>query len=145
MSPLASRALPLSLALVVLGTSPGVARAELPPWVYGDQQRRAPVVVRLRILQAERSGSEARVRGEVRRVWRQPEALSLKAGQTIELRYALAPERPPGWVGPSALPLPGKGEVVNVWLRANPVTPGVFAPAAGGRSFGPSMETFREP
>ncbi|MFN9643566.1 MAG: hypothetical protein ACK6BG_00235 [Cyanobacteriota bacterium] len=145
MVPSASRALPVALSLVVLGTSPGVARAELPPWVYGDQQRRAPVVVKLRILQAERSGSEARVRGEVRRVWRQPDGLSVKAGQTIDLRYALAVERPPGWVGPSALPLPQKGEVVNAWLKPIPGTSGRFAPAAEGRSFGPSMEAFQEP
>jgi hypothetical protein len=146
MSRCPSRALlPVALGLVVLGTCLGVARAELPPWVYGDQQRRAPVVVRLRVLQAERSGSEARVRGEVRRVWRQPEGLSLKAGQTIGLRYALAPERTPGWAGPSALPLPRRGEVVNAWLQAIPGTPEEFAPAAGGRSFGPSLETFQEP
>lgn len=140
-----SRALPLALALAVLGTNPGVARAELPPWVYGDQQRRAPVVVRLRVVQAERAGSEARVRGEVLRVWRQPGAASLTSGQTIGLRYALPPERAPGFAGPSALPLPRKGEVVNAWLKALPGDPLMFEPAAGGRSFGPSMEAFREP
>jgi hypothetical protein len=144
MSRLWSRALPVLLALGIPGTWPGVARAELPPWVYGEQQRQAPVVVRLRIQRAERSGSEARVSGQVLRVWRQPEALSLKSGQSIGLRYSLPPEGAPGLVGPSSLPLPRKGEVVTAWLRALPGQ-GLFAPAAGGRSFGPSMEEVREP
>jgi hypothetical protein len=145
MSRFPSRALPASLALLVLGVSPSVVRAELPPWVYGDQQRRAPVVVRLRVLQAERSGSEARVSGQVMRVWRQPDATVLKSGQTIGVRYALPPEREPAMVGPSTLPLPRKGDVVNAWLQAIPGQNLMFAPAAGGRSFGPLMEGFREP
>ena len=137
--------LPVAAALLVQGLNPGVVRAELPPWVYGEQQRRAPVVVRLRVLQAERAGSEARVRGEVLRVWRQPSPASLKPGQAIGLRYSLPPERAPGWAGPAPLPLPRVGEVFNAWLQPVQGSRDTFAPAAGGRSFGPLMEDSREP
>ena len=122
-----------------------MVNAELPPWVYGEQQRRAPVVVRLRVVQAEREGNEARVRGEVLRVWRQPATASLKPGQGIGLRYSLPPERAPGLVGPSSLPLPRPGEEVNAWLQPIEGHRETFAPAAGGRSFGPSLENSRQP
>ncbi len=135
----------LAPALLALAFSASAARAELPPWVYGEQQRRAPVVVQLRVLQAEREGEEARVRGEVRRVWRQPRGLSLQAGQALELRYGLPPRRGPGVVGPTPLPLPRVGDSVTAWLQPLPGSRQTFVPAAGGRSFGPSMETVREP
>jgi hypothetical protein len=138
-------ALPVAVALLVQGLNPGVVRAELPPWVYGEQQRRAPVVVRLRVLQAVRAGNEARVRGQVLRVWRQPGTASLKPGQAIGLRYSLPPEHALGWAGPSPLPLPRVGEVFNAWLQPVQGSLDTFAPAAGGRSFGPLMEDSREP
>ncbi len=138
-------ALPFAVTLLLQGLNPAVVRAELPPWVYGQQQRRAPVAVRLRVLQAERSGSEARVRGQVSRVWRQPGTGSLKPGQAIDLRYSLPPEGARGWAGPSPLPLPRVGDVFNAWLQPIAGSQDTFAPAAGGRSFGPLMEDSREP
>ncbi|MEB3318054.1 MAG: hypothetical protein VKO39_07940 [Cyanobacteriota bacterium] len=138
-------ALSLAVALLVQGGNPAMVRAELPPWVYGEQQRRAPVVVRLRVLQAEREGNEARMRGEVLRVWRQPATTTLKPGQAIGLRYSLPPESAPGLVGPAPLPLPRPGEEVNAWLQPIEGQRQTFAPAAGGRSFGPIMESSREP
>jgi len=133
----------MALATVVLSAT--ATRAELPPWVYGEQQRQAPVVVRLRVRQAERAGDEARVSGEVLRVWRQPPALSLQSGQTLRLRYSLPPRQGPSVLGPSSLPLPRVGEIVTAWLQALPGPGPMFAPAAGGRSFGPSLESVREP
>jgi hypothetical protein len=135
----------MATALFAVALSAPATRAELPPWVYGEQQRRAPVVVRLRVRQAERVGDEARVSGEVLRVWRQPRALTLLPGQTIRLHYNLSPRQGPGVVGPSSLPLPQVGETVTAWLEALPGLGPTFAPAAGGRSFGPSLESFREP
>jgi hypothetical protein len=135
----------LAASLTALGVNPALVRAELPPWVYGERQRQAPVVVRLQVLQAEREGSEARVRGRVLRVWRQPTAPGLKAGHTIGLRYSLPPEQAPGFAGPSPLPLPRRGQEITAWLQPIPGIPATFAPAAGGRSFGPSMEGVKEP
>lgn len=137
--------LALAASLTALGVNPALVRAELPPWVYGERQRQAPVVVRLQVLQAEREGSEARVRGRVLRVWRQPATSGLKAGQTIGLRYSLPPERAPGFAGPSPLPLPRRGQELTAWLEPIPGNPATFAPAAGGRSFGPFMEGVKEP
>lgn len=137
--------LALAASLAALGVNPAVVRAELPPWVYGEQQRQAPVVVRLQVLQAEREGGEARVRGRVLRVWRQPATSGLKAGQTIGMRYSLPPERAPGWAGPSSLPLPRQGQELTAWLQPINGTAATFAPAAGGRSFGPSLEGLKEP
>ena len=131
------------LGALFLGPLP--AHAELPPWAYGDQQRQAPVVVQLVVLSAARQGEEALVRGRVLRVERQPAAGSLKRGQTIEVRYSLPPQRAPGFVGPSPLRLPGVGEQLSAWLTPLPGRGGSFAPAAGGRSFGPSMEEVHEP
>jgi hypothetical protein len=136
---------PLAFVLTTLGLSPASVRAELPPWVYGEQQRQAPLVVKLRVLEARREGNEAHVRGKVLGVWRQPAAARLKAGQTIGLRYSLPPKRAAGWAGPSSLPLPRQGEELKAWLQPISGSPGTFAPAAGGRSFGPSLESMHEP
>jgi hypothetical protein len=144
LSPSFPRHLALALSLSALGLSPGRVGAELPPWAYGEQQRLAPVVVNLRVLGAEREGREARVRGRVLRVWRQP-ASALKTGQTLTIRYSLPPERAPGWAGPSPLPLPRQGEELKAWLQPIGGQPATFAPAAGGRSFGPSLERFKTP
>lgn len=137
--------LALATSLTTFAVNPARVRAELAPWVYGERQRQAPVVVRLKVLQAAREGSEARVRGRVLQVWRQPSASGLKAGQTIALRYALPLERAPGWAGPSALPLPRQGQDLTAWLQPISGSPASFAPAAGGRSFGPSLESVKEP
>jgi hypothetical protein len=138
---------PIAAALLLggLALDPLPTRAELPPWVYGDQQRQAPVVVRLVVLETAQRGDEASLRCQVLRVWRQPSTHGLKRGQTIQVRYSVPPQRPPGWVGPSALAVPRVGERLLAWLSPIANDPGSFAPAAGGRSFGPSMEGFREP
>jgi hypothetical protein len=138
-------ALPLAIALSLFGFSSASVRAELPPWVYGEQQRQAPVVVKLVVLEAARQEGNARVRGQVARVWRQPANGQLRPGQTLWLRYSLPPERTLGWAGPSPLRLPRIGEALTAWLQPVSGSPGTFAPAAGGHSFGPSLEGFKEP
>lgn len=138
-------ALAVALALTVVGFHPLPVSAELPPWVYGEQQRQAPLVVQLRVLEAERAGSEARVRARVLRVARQPRNTALKPGQAIRLRYGLPPEGAPVRPGPSSLPLPRVGEALTAWLQPLNGSRDTFAPAAGGRSFGPSLETFQQP
>ena len=115
-------------------------RAELPPWVYAEEQRSAPLVVELQVTGVEAGTSPVVVKARVLRVQRKPGALQLRQGDSLEIRYPLPPKHPEGWVGPSPLPLLRSGERVTAWLVADPEVPQVWAPAAGGRSFGPSLE-----
>ena len=115
-------------------------RAELPPWVYAEEQRSAPLVVELQVTGVAADTSPVVVKARVLRVQRKPGALQLRQGDSLEVRYLLPPKRPEGWVGPSPLPLLRSGERVTAWLVADPEVPQVWAPAAGGRSFGPSLE-----
>ena len=139
----------LALLLLSLGWAPTV-RAELPPWVYGQEQRQAPYVLELLVRSVHRmeAGTETeqvRVQAQVLMVTRQPPAARLRAGDTITVRYAVPPSRPSGWVGPAPLPVLQAGERLPAWLAPDASLPGVLQPAAGGRSFGPSMEREREP
>jgi hypothetical protein len=138
-----------ALGAIALVLSPA-ARAELPPWVYGQEQRDAPYALELlvRSVHATSAGAEPaqlQVRAQVLEVKRQPAAARLRVGDGITLRYALPPRRPAGWVGPAPLPLLQAGERLPAWLAPDPSLPGVLQPAAGGRSFGPSLESEREP
>jgi hypothetical protein len=90
-------------------------------------------------------GEQLQVRGVVLAIHRQRSPLRLRPGDTIELRYPVAPPRPGGWVGPSPIPLLQAGERVSAWLTPLPGQPGLWAPAAGGRSFGPSLEDVQDP
>ena len=88
---------------------------------------------------------QLQVRAQVLEVRRQPPAARLRAGDAISLRHALPPSRPAGWAGPAPLPVLQPGEQLPAWLVPDAALPGVFKPAAGGRSFGPSLEREREP
>ena len=139
----------LALGAIPLGLVPPV-RAELPPWVYGQEQRQAPYVLELlvRSVHTMAAGAEPeqlRVQAQVLQVKRQPPAARLRAGDVITLRYALPPSRPSGWVGPAPLPLLHAGERLPAWLAPDPSLPGTYQPAAGGRSFGPSLENVQDP
>ena len=139
----------LALSAIPLGWAPTV-RAELPPWVYGQEQRQAPYALELlvRSVHSKASGAEPKqlqVQAQVLQVKRQPPGALLRAGNEISLTYALSPSRPSGWAGPAPLPELQAGERLPAWLAPDPSLPGVYLPAAGGRSFGPSMESEREP
>lgn len=139
----------LALSAIPLGWAPTV-RAELPPWVYGQEQRQAPYALELlvRSVHSKASGAEPKqlqVQAQVLQVKRQPPGARLRAGNEISLTYALPPSRPSGWAGPAPLPELQAGERLPAWLAPDPSLPGVYLPAAGGRSFGPSMESEREP
>ena len=137
------------LGAIALGWLPS-ARAELPPWVYGQEQRQAPYVLELlvRSVHTMAAGAEPeqlRVQSQVLEVKRQPAASRLRAGDAITLRYALPVSRPAGWAGPAPLPSLQAGERLPAWLAPDPSLPGVYQPAAGGRSFGPSLESVQDP
>ena len=124
------------------------ARAELPPWVYGQEQREAPLRLELEVLAVQRwptlQPTQLLAQVRVLAVLRQPRAGRLRPGDRLQLRYPLPPARPSGWVGPAPLPLLTPGQRVPAWLAPDPADPGLVRPAAGGRSFGPAMEAFRE-
>lgn len=70
------------------------AQAELPLWVVGEQQRQAPVVVRLKVLQVKPVAGDLKVRCKVLQVQRQPPSLGLTEGRVLHLRYATPSQRP---------------------------------------------------
>jgi hypothetical protein len=131
------------------------ARAELPPWVYGQEQRQAPLRAEIQVLQVQLD-PERQVRARLRllAIQRQPLPARLRPGQTIVVTYTLPPARPQGWAGPSPLPLLRPGQRLPAWLAPEPQTAApaaaavsngaLFRPAAGGRSFGPSLEEARQ-
>ena len=140
------------LAALVL---PAPVRAELPPWVYGQEQRQAPLRAEIQVLQVQLD-PERQVRARLRllAIQRQPLPARLQPGQTIVVAYTLPPARPQGWAGPSPLPLLRPGQRLPAWLAPEPQTAApdaavasdgaLFRPAAGGRSFGPSLEEARQ-
>lgn len=129
----------LVLIAVISAALPG--RAELPPSVYADQQRRAAAVVELRVLQTLRHADELRVDARVMAIRRQTLARPLAVGQRLRLRYGLPVWRRQGWVGPSPVPVLKRGQQVTAWLDQDAADGVWFHPAAGGVSFGPSMES----
>ncbi|MFM8525625.1 MAG: hypothetical protein ACKOCM_08405 [Cyanobacteriota bacterium] len=126
------------LTAALLATAP--VQAELPPFVYADQQRRAEVVVVLRVVSTLRSRKELTVQARVLDVKRQAAPRSLRQGQIIGLRYDLPIWHRQGWVGPSPLPVLRQGQKVTAWLDRDGSSSSWFRPAAGGLSFGPSLE-----
>jgi hypothetical protein len=128
---------------------PGAGRAELPPWVYGQQQREAPMVVELEVEQVRVLGLQQRLRGRVLRVRRQSSVDPLRPGRRIEIQYSRPPASDPPMPGPSPIPRLKRGQRVTAWLSpVAPAPPGglsLWAPAAGGLSFGPSLEGAFDP
>lgn len=136
-------ALALLAAGITLPAAP--AGAELPPWVYGEKQRTAPLRLTLLLEQRRLRGDQVEGRARILAVVRQPAGSALQPGQRIGLRLPLPPARQPGFVGPSPVTLPERGSRVDAWLAPLADQPGWYAPAAGGYSFGPSLEKQREP
>lgn len=161
------RGLRIAAALTLLICFAAPARSELPPWVYGDDQRQAPVLVEIQLERSQARGPLQLLRARLLRIRRQPEDLLLRPGDLIEIAFSRPPQRPLGWAGPSPIPVLPIGRRVLAWLTPLPAdatitatptpTPTAtatatatadlrrFAPAAGGRSFGPSLEDVLEP
>ena len=137
-----------ALALVAAAAAP--ARSELPPWVYGDDQRRAPLVAEIRVDRSQARGPIQTLKAKVLTVRRQIKGLALRPGSLIEIVFNRPPTQPMGWAGPSPIPVLSPGTRTLAWLSPLPnqeptQAPYRFAPAAGGRSFGPSLEDVMEP
>jgi hypothetical protein len=122
-------------------------RAELPPWVYGQEQRGAPLRLELEVVTVQRwpalRPDQLLVLARVLSVVRQPHGSHLRPGDALQLRYPLPALQPGGWAGPAPLPLLTVRQRVPAWLKPDPALSGVYRPAAGGRSFGPSLEDIR--
>lgn len=147
--PLATLALVAASLATLSGALPPAARGELAPWVYGEQQRRAALVVELRVLEvAPLPAAEAglRLRGRVLAVKRQAPGGGVRANQVLTLQLSAPPSasRPP-MVGPSPLRPPAVGSRVTAWLQPSANRAALWLPAAGGRSFGPSLEASTDP
>jgi len=137
-----------ALALVAAAAAP--ARSELPPWVYGDDQRRAPLVVEIRVERSQAHGPIQTLQAKVLAVRRQSKGLALRPGSLLEILFNRRPAQPMGWAGPNPIPVLAPGTRTLAWLSPLPNqepthAPHRFAPAAGGRSFGPSLEEVMEP
>ena len=137
-----------ALALVAAAAAP--ARSELPPWVYGDDQRRAPLVVEIRVERSQAHGPIQTLQAKVLAVRRQSKGLALRPGSLLEILFNRRPAQPMGWAGPSPIPVLAPGTRTLAWLSPLPNqepthAPHRFAPAAGGKSFGPSLEEVMEP
>ncbi len=139
----------LALAAALLS---GSARAELPPWVYGEQQRQAPLVVQLAIDTVELDAGGFRVEARVLAIRRQRRSEAgagpaVRVGSRLLLRLPPLPQARPGppLAGPSPLPPPAAGQRLTAWLEPSPGGGLPWRPAAGGRSFGPSLERFQDP
>ena len=134
---------PWSLALILalaagLGGSLVLptARAELPPAVYAERQRRAAVVVDLEVQRISLIGTEVHIRAKVLGVQRRPRGSSLEAGQRIDLFYSHPEQHPAGWVGPGPIPMLERGQQTRAWLNPLADRAGGYTPAAGSQSFG---------
>jgi len=92
-----------------------------------------------------READRLRVQAQVVQVKRQPQKARLQRGDQITVAYPVAPQLPAGWVGPAPIPTLRLGEQRPAWLSLDPSGRGVFQPAAGGRSFGPSLEAVHDP
>jgi hypothetical protein len=130
---------------LALALPPLPAAAELPPWVYGEQQRQAPLVVDLRIEELRAVPAGFRARGRVLAVRRQDRGRPVRTQQLLTLRLPPLPERAPAWVGPSPLAPPRLGDRLTAWLQPAAGRSTDWLPAAGGRSFGPSLEASPDP
>lgn len=148
------RRLPRLLGVLALTTTllAGAARAELPPWVYGEQQRQAPLVVDLAIETVQHDAGGFRLQGRVLAIRRQRRVgagagLTVRLGSLLLLRLPPLPEARPGppLVGPAPLRPPAPGERLTAWLEPSPGHRLPWLPAAGGRSFGPSLESLPDP
>jgi hypothetical protein len=146
MAQLLSRA---AAALLLVGVA-SPAWAELPPWVYSDEQRRAPLVAEIRIEQNQSQGLLQTLRARVLSIRRQSLQPPLRSGSMIEIAYERPAQRQLGWAGPSPIPELPPGSRSWAWLTplastATRASLRRFTPAAGGKSFGPSLETLQDP
>ena len=127
------------LALFLLVACGTVGRAELPPYVYKEQQQQAPesLVIKVRSVKTRKTDEPHRtrvdveVRAQVKQVVRSK--TGLRAGDTILISYVHSRHKEP-IAGPSETPILKKGQTCPAYLSGGEKQKR-YAPAAGGYSF----------
>ncbi len=126
-------------ALCLLLITAGFCSAELPPYVYQQQQAKAPEALELKILSVQvrktedgrDTHSDVTVQARVQKVERSK--TNLKPGDSIRLEYHRTVRTVP-MPRPSELPLLRKGQTISAFLQRKGRTK-IYVPAAGGKSF----------
>ena len=112
---------------------------ELPPSVYEEMQKEAPESLDINVTKVETSGlpipfSEKEVKVVATVLYVSRSQSDLKKGDKITIIYSTVTSMPPGWVGPSSLPILKEGESYSAYLKKS--RDGTYyLPAARGRSF----------
>lgn len=118
------------------------AIAELPPSVYEKMQTEATDVLRVSVLEVEKTATDdphvtdIRLVVDVLKVGRS--SLKVRPGDVITITYRVTERKAP-WVGPGEVPVLEIGDEVPAFLKPIEGT-SEFAPAAGVMSF----RTFRD-
>jgi hypothetical protein len=123
--------------MIAIVVTANAVRAELPPYVYKEEQGKAPEALVIKVWSvtkremAEENWKqiEFTVKAEVQKVERS--ATKLAPGATIEIRYSQRHYSQP-MAGPSEVPALKEGQVCPAYLAAAGKT---YSPAAGGYSF----------
>ncbi|HLL74781.1 MAG TPA: hypothetical protein VK421_05910 [Pyrinomonadaceae bacterium] len=115
------------------------AFAELPPYVYKEQQAKSPERLTIKVKsvktterdEPDRKRVDVTVEARVTKVART--ASRLRPGRTIRIRYTRSEYKQP-IAGPSEVPLLREGETYPAFLSKSKEG-NTYAPAAGGFSF----------
>ncbi len=126
----------LSFAALLLLAGVSAAKAELPPYVYEEMQKNSSEQLTIETLEVKSSLSgineksysiTAKVTGIAKSKSR------LHKGDTITIEYTRVIAHPPGWVGPSPIPVLEQGQSYKAYLHRD--EDGKYRPSARGRSF----------
>jgi len=122
--------------LLACTLTPISLRAELAPSVYEGMQAKAPELLNIEILRVdvepgvEPDQQKVQIVAMVTEVSRT--ATELKPNDLINISYTVT-ERPKGWAGPGAVPIPAaKDQTIAYLIKAEN---GEYAPAAGRMTY----------
>lgn len=120
--------------------------AELPPHAYEDMKKKAPELLRIRVVdvaidstvEKDRSGNEVVVKNITAKSSIQAvkkTSTKIRKGKTITIFYTVREHDPnSGWVGPSQIPILQENRSYTSFLRYVK-DEGSYAPSAGSHSF----------
>jgi len=138
----------LTAALMLLPAATSL-RAELPPDVYDDMQKKAPVKADIFVTEVTSALPPAAVKDKTpEELAKMPYAITVQAklvkaerggdgipsDAPLNITYERQ-HRPEGFVGPAQIPILEVGKSYTAYLTKDAATPGLFLPAAKGQSF----------